>query len=468
MENEKIHFIGIKGVGMAALAILLKERGNKVTGSDVEETFVTEKTLAQAGIEVTPFDISNLKDKPDLVVVSAAYGKDNLEVKEARKKKLTIKPYSEALSAAAQDFQIIAVSGIHGKTTTTALISFILTKANLDPSFAIGAGEVANLKSPGHYGSGDYFVLEADEYRKSPDDSISKFFDLNPDIEIITSIEMDHPDIFSSEEKVYEAFYKFACRLPRNGFIVLCLDYPKARKLHRSLVDRSFETYGFREGADWQITDYNESVDLTNFMLLHQDKKIGPFELKIPGRANVLNATAAIITTMKLGLNEKLVKKYLSEFTGVKRRFEKIGQKDSIQLFDDYAHHPRSVAMTLEALKERFPDSKIWCIFQPHTYSRTKTLFSDFAKSFVTADRVIITDIYASARESNATVSGGELAQAIRKNQRQVKYIDSWEKIIGEIVDNIEGKTVVITMGAGDIYKLGETLFQRLKAQKEI
>ncbi|KKQ72023.1 MAG: UDP-N-acetylmuramate-L-alanine ligase, partial [Berkelbacteria bacterium GW2011_GWB1_38_5] len=348
-------------------------------------------------------------------------------------------------------------------TTTTALISFLLTKANLNPSYVIGSGEIADLPASGHLGSGDYFVLEADEYRKSPDDNNSKFFDLNPQIEIITSIEMDHPDMFLTDEKVYEAFYKFACRIPRKGFIVLCLDYPKAKKLLRSLADRNFETYGFSEDVAWQIIDYLESVDSTSFSLINEGKNIGPFVIKIPGEGNVLNATAAVIVALKLGIQEKSIIKYLAEFQGVKRRFEKIGQFNDITVIDDYAHHPHSVALTLEAVKKRFPDAKIWCIFQPHTYSRTKELLSSFATAFNCADKVIITDIYASAREKEATITAEDLTQAIHINQKQVKYVSSWDKITQELIDNVGGKTVIITMGAGDIYKLGQNILKELK-----
>lgn len=461
----KIHFIGIKGVGMTALALLAKEKGYEVTGSDVAESFVTDDTLQEAGIQVNPFDINNIRDNLDLVVISAAYGKDNIEVKVARDKHLEVMFYSEALAFFARDSHLIAVAGIHGKTTTAAMISFLLVRANLDPSFIIGAGKVGALANPGHAGTGDYFVVEADEYRKSPEDTSSKFFDLSPEIEIITSIEMDHPDIFSSEELIFDAFYKFACRLPRYGFIVLCTDYPKAQKLRRLLVDRHIESYGFEAGSLWQITDFNEG-EFTTFSLKHQEKIIGPFQLKVPGVANALNATAAIVTSLKIGIEEKLIKKALPDFEGVKRRFERIGEFNDIIIIDDYAHHPRSIRLTLEAARQKFPSHKIWCIFQSHTYSRTKALLDDFAMAFQTADKVIITDIYASQRENEATISGQQLAEAIHKEQRNVKFISDWAKIIQEL-NTAEGKILVITMGAGDIYKLAEEFSQRFKEAKK-
>lgn len=460
--DKKIHFIGVKGVGMTALAILAKEKGYEVTGSDVAESFVTDDALAKAEISVSFFDAANIRDNLNLVVISAAYGKDNIEVKAAREKHLEVMLYSEALAFFARDSHLIAVSGIHGKTTTAAMLSFILCRANLDPSFIIGAGEVGVLELPGHAGGGDYFISEADEYRKSPEDISSKFFDLSPEIEIITSIEMDHPDIFASEELIFDAFYKFACRTPRHGFIVLCTDYPKSKKLRLLLVDRNIESYGFQEGSSWQIIDLDDDQETTNFSLKHAEKIFGPFQLNVVGKANVLNATAAIITSLKIGIEEKLIKKNLPDFRGVKRRFEKIGQINDIMVIDDYAHHPRSIRLTLEAARNRYPDYKIWCIFQPHTYSRTKALLKDFATAFKDADKVIITEIYASQREKEATISAQDFAEAVHQEQRNVRYIGDWRKIIQELI-SVEGKAVIITMGAGDIYKLAEEFFLKLK-----
>ncbi|MBM2820943.1 MAG: UDP-N-acetylmuramate--L-alanine ligase [Candidatus Berkelbacteria bacterium] len=388
-------------------------------------------------------------------------------MKEAKKKHLDIKTYSEALGLFSGENQVIAVSGIHGKTTTTALISFILTKANLDPSFIIGAGEVISLGTTGHYGKGDYFVLEADEYRKSPEDNTPKFFDLSPEIEIITSIEMDHPDVFASEEEVYAAFYKFACRIPRKGIIIICFDYSKAKKLQRSLADRNIETYGFQEGAAWQIINFQENQNYSEFSMGHKGEEIGPFKIKIAGKANVLNSAAAVIACIKIGLNSKVLQKILPDFKPVTRRFEKIGQVGETIIIDDYAHHPRAISMTLEAIKNKYPDYKIWCVFQPHTFSRTKELLGEFATAFKNADKVIITDIFSSARENEITISGGELANAIRQNQRNVRFIDDKEKIIPEIIDNLKGKDIIMTVGAGDIYKIGYKLLEILKDENK-
>ncbi len=461
---KKIHFVGIKGVGMAALAILAKERGFEVSGSDSTTIFPTDDLLNNLKIKILPFAKENIEVNPDLVIVSAAYDKNHIEVKEAQKKHIPILPYSEALAEFSREKKTIAVSGIHGKTTTTAMLAYLLIKAKKDPSYIIGAGNVPVLGTIAHYGKGEYFILEADEYKKSREDPKSKFLDLKPQIEIITSIEMDHPDLFVSSEEVYQAFYKFACHLPREGFIVICVDYPKARKLVHSIADRNFETYGFNLGVRWKIVEFFEDDKQTIFSLTNvsQTKKYGPFKLKIPGSGNVLNATAAIIIALKLGVDCNLIKKEIANFTGVKRRFEKIAEKNGIVLIDDYAHHPRAISMTLETIRKKYPAYKIWAIFQPHTYSRTEKLLDKFATAFKFADNVYLTDIYASEREKKETISGARLAEEMSKYHRHVTFQPDMTKIPGELLARVKKPAVVITLGAGDIYKIHEDIKNKL------
>jgi len=465
--RKTAYLIGIKGIGMTALAIFLKQSGYEVSGSDVSEFFPTDEILKEAKIPVTNgFNPENLKSiKPDLIVVSAAYGQDNPEVKIARKRHLPLSYYSEALGQISSGKRVIAIAGIHGKTTTAALLSFILEKAGLDPSFIIGATKVTGLRNIAKKGEGEYFVLEADEYRKSPENNQAKFLDLSSQIAVISSIELDHPDVYPSIEEIYNAFYVLACRIPRNGFIVLCLDYPKAKKLRRSLADRDFETYGFDLAAQWKIVNVQEAGE-TNFSLNNNGKIIGPFSLKLKGRHNVLNATAAILVAQKLGIQEKTIKKYLSQFSGVKRRFEEIGRIGQIVVIDDYAHHPTAINLTLEAVKKNFPRNKIYCIFQPHTYSRTEKLLKEFGSAFKNADEVLITDIFSSAREKEGKISGADLAMEIKKNQSKVRFIDDWGKVLNYLEDTIEGPSVIITMGAGDIYKLTEKILEYFEIRK--
>jgi len=460
IEKSLIYLIGIKGVGMTALAVYLKQAGYEVTGSDSNQSFATDKILKQNGIHYFEnFDAKNLKGlKPQTVVVSAAYGKENPEVAVAKNRHLNLKYYSEMLGQISSGKKVIAVAGVHGKTTTTAMVAYLLEKANLSPSFIIGAGKITGLSANAHKGSGDYFVVEADEYRKSPEDNAPKFLDLSPFISVISAIELDHPDIYGSLEEIYDAFYKFACRIPRSGLIILNFDYPKSKKLRQSLADRNFATYGYESGAKWKIINVQEGPALNEFYLEEAGKIHGPFRIKLPGKHNILNATAAIITALTSEIPEPTIKKYLSQFGGVERRFQKIAELKNLSIYDDYAHHPTAIKYTLEAARRKFPNKKIWCVFQPHTYSRTEKLLEEFSQAFKNADKVIITDIYASAREKGGKISALDLAAAIKNHQSGVRFMQNKEKIKDYIQDSLKGETVLITMGAGDIYKLGRDL----------
>lgn len=460
------YLIGIKGVGMTALAKYLLEDGYAVEGSDNSSHYVTDDVLAQNKIKVySPFDKQNLFDKkPDLVVVSAAYDESNPEVEEAKKKNLHIEYYSEVLGMITAGQKLIAVAGVHGKTTTTSLVALLLQKAEFSPSFIIGVGEVPVLGTNAHKGKGEYFVLEADEYRKSPTNFDSKFFDIEPEIAIISSIELDHPDVFESEEDIYRAFYRFACSVPRTGEIILNIDYPKSRKLAGSLADRKFETYGFSSDASWQIIDVVENSK-TIFSLKHDQEIFGPYELAVPGKHNVLNATTAVILSKILKISDKILKETFLEFKGVQRRFEEVAKIDDIVIIDDYAHHPTAVSRTLEAAKAKFPKSKIWCIFQPHTFSRTQKLLKEFGSSFNESDKVIVTDIYASERELVGKVTAVDLVNEIKKNNKSVIYMHDWKKIKEYILAFAKSPIVILTIGAGDIYKLGREIAESFKKE---
>jgi UDP-N-acetylmuramate--alanine ligase len=337
-----------------------------------------------------------------------------------------------------------------------------LETAKLSPSFLIGAADAGNLKTNSKKGQGEYFVLEADEYRKSPEDPSPKFLDLTPQIAVITSIELDHPDIYPSIEDIYNAFFRFACRVPRDGTIILCWDYPRAKKLLRSLADRNFETYGFESDAKWRIVNEQAS---DRFYLEKNRDKYGPFELQIPGKHNILNATAAVITSLKLGVSEDVIKKSLKQFKGVGRRFEKVFESEKIKIYDDYAHHPTAIQATLAAFRQKFPKYKIWCIFQPHTFSRTQRLLKEFGLSFSKADRVYIADIYSSEREKDGKINSLDLVEEIKKNRSGVRIIRDLPKA-SELIKEVKTPTVIVTMGAGDIFKLGQEMAKKIKAAK--
>lgn len=456
MASKQAYLIGIKGVGMAALAVYLKQAGYDVTGSDVADKFVTDELLEKNAIAFfNSFDGKNIgNQKYELIIASAAYDKENPEIKEAVKRKLNLKYYSEVLGQISKEKSAIAVAGIHGKTTTSAMLSFILEKAGLDPSYIIGAGEVSNHEAPAHFGQGDYFVIEADEYRKSPTEIIPKFLDLTPKIAIISSIELDHPDMFPTIDDVYNAFYSLACRVPRSGFIVLCIDYAKAKKLQSSLADRNFETYGFDPTSKWRVMNAKSELSGTTFNLESQGQIYGPFQIQLPGNHNILNATAAIICALKIGVKKEEIINILKNFKSVKRRYEEIGTIGKIKIIDDYAHHPTAISSTIEATKRKFKDYKIWCVFQPHTFSRTEKLLEEFSLCFKGSDNVIVTDIFASAREGVGNITAIDLANEIKKHQSKVRYLPYGEKIVKYLFDNVKEPAVILTIGAGNIYQI--------------
>lgn len=452
---KHVHFVGIGGVGMSGLAMICKQMGMRVTGSDVENIYFLSDMLKENGIDWKPFNIENVADKPDLVVVGAAWDEKNIEVEEAKKLHLDIMPYSELLGEIMGQYKGIAIAGIHGKTTTTAMTAFLMEKAKLSPSFLIGCKTAPNLGTNARLGNGEYFVAEADEYKKSANDLTSKFLDLKPQIAVITSIEMDHPDVFETVGDIYRAFYRFACKVPRSGLVIGCIDSDKVKKLSLSLADRRFESYGFSIGANWRIIDYSVEPG-TQVFSIKKDKNIyGPFTLSIPGKHNVLNAVAAITVCLTIGVKATTIQKYLPDFVGAERRFQILGKKNGVVVVDDYAHHPTAIETTLLGAKDFYPGRRIVAVFQPHTYSRTKELLMEFAKAFMDADLVIITDIYASAREKSGRIHARHLVEEAKKYHNNLQYIGDLSEVVEYLQENLNEGDVLIVMGAGDVYKVG-------------
>lgn len=467
-DIKYIHLIGIKGVGMAALAILLSEAGVSVTGSDTNEQFITDKSLSKAGIMIynnfSPVHIN----KAQLVIYTGAHGgRDNPEVKAASEKGIKALSYAEAVGLLMEGGLLkrkqkgISVAGTHGKTTTTAIITTIFAYNKLDPSFIIGTSEIPSLSNCGHYGSGEYFIVEADEYATEPKyDKRPKFIWHKPKIAVITNIEHDHPDIFPSLESVVKVFSDFLNSLPNGSKAILNGDDQQIIKT-LSLIKVKKITYGFNSVNDVVISDAQSVKGSMYFNLKRNGKNLGEFEIKIPGIHNVYNSTAAIVTSFEAGLEIDQIRKGLEQFSGSKRRLEFKGTLENGALFyDDYAHHPTEIRRTLDALVEMYAKKKILCIFQPHTFSRTKTLFHEFARSFSSAEQVIITDIFVSAREiPDESVSSENLADEARKYHKNVLFSPNIQDVVKYLIDTKPGSdTVVVTMGAGNIYKISEIL----------
>lgn len=461
-----IHFVGIKGVAMAALAIYCKQRGMRVSGSDISEEFPTDEMLHRAGIIVQQsFDPKNIhtRPKPNLVIYTGAHGgQENREVVEAERLGIPVLVHGKALGFFMQDKRQLSVAGSHGKTTTSAMIATIMSHAGLDPSYAIGCGEIFGLGVPGHFGSGEWFVAEADEYITDKDhDSTPRFLWQHPDILVVTNIDFDHPDAYASLADVKDAFVRLQRNLVGIKTTIVNADDRASDVLRRTGVVIS---NGFSSQADYHIVDISYGSMRTFYAIVYKGREIGKFSLKVPGKHNALNATAASVACMALGLSWDEIGKGLLGFGGTKRRFEKIGEVDGMVFYDDYAHHPAEIAATLSSIKMWFPDKKCIVVFQSHTYSRTKALLSEFATSFALADTVLITDIYASAREQDTgDINGPIFAAVVAKHHPHVFYTKGEEEVYEYLKLHRSKENIVFFMGAGDIYHWGRKIFKKLR-----
>lgn len=463
---NSIHFVGIKGVGMAPLAIIAKEAGIKVSGCDLDEQFITDETLTKAGIKpLVGFDKSHLRNC-DLIITTGAHGGfDNPENLQAKKLNIPVLTQGEAIAKFQQgeilgkQFEGISISGTHGKTTTTAMVATILKANNLDPSFAIGTGMIPYLNSDGHFGKGKYFVAEADEYATEPIyDKTPKMQWQKPKIGVITNIEFDHPDVYSSISELTNAFLKFAQGISEKGTLIINIDNENTKNLLKNFTGKKV-TYGFSKNADFYISRITVETEKTFFWVYNKDMNLGEFSINVTGEHNALNALGAIIVCLDLGISLENIKKGLQFFKGSKRRMEFVKETMfGVMVFDDYAHHPTEIKKTLEALKKAYPNKKIVCIFQPHTYSRTKAMFNEFVGSFTDAHEVIIIKIYSSKREiPDESVSSKLLTQSISKIKKNVLYIENLEDVVKYVDQKEFGKDyVLITMGAGDVYKISQ------------
>lgn len=425
-----IHFVGIKGVGMAALARVAHDIGITITGSDVADTFITDTMLSDVGIVPTVgFDAGDLPNGVDCVVYGAAHGgADNPQVRSAEEKGIRTITYGKAIQELFCDKKIIAVAGTHGKTTTTAMLATILYTAGCDPSWIIGTGNIPSLPANGHGGSGDYAVVEADEYVDQIG-GIPKFLHLNPHALIITSLDWDHPDVFPTHKLFINAFHKLMKRVDAQGVMVLRGDDKELRRLAKLF-----------HGT-------------LRFVL--PDKPFSAVKVSVPGLFNRVNATFAARMAHELGISTKYIIQGLAAFKGVERRMQNKGIVNGWLWYDDYAHHPTEIKAALGALREMYPKDWIVVVFQSHTLTRTRALLPDFGKSFTGADHVCIAPIFTSAREKN----DGEpidLVGAIAKHHTHVSAVatpdEMWDVVQSDTIPHGAQK-IIVTMGAGDIYQ---------------
>jgi UDP-N-acetylmuramate--alanine ligase len=466
--KKKIHFVGIKGTNMTPLAIIAKEAGFDVTGSDVEQEFITDAALKKVGI--TPFVgfySDHITDQTLVITTGAHGGFDNAEVVAAKTKNIPVMSAGEATgefmkgTLFKKKFVGISVAGTHGKTTTTAIIATMLSENRYDPSYVIGTGNIGSLGLPGHLGNGRYFVAEADEYATEPvHDKRARFLWQHPTFAIFTNIEHDHPDIYPTVSAVRETFLSFAKQLSDKGLLIACGDDPQIKLLLQEFDGRAI-TYGFSPENNYVLDRVTVSGDQTFFWVKSRGVPLGEFVLRVAGEHNALNAIAAVIVGLETGLSVEKIRKGILAFRGSKRRLEFIGDlRTGAKVYDDYAHHPTEIKTTLAALRQQYPKKKIICIFQPHTYSRTQQLFHYFTTAFGSVDMVILIDIFASAREKiDQTVSSKNLAFALGSKHKAVMYLPKLTDVVQYIQQNkLRSDTIIVTMGAGDVYTIHSQL----------
>lgn len=441
-------------MGMTPLALIGKQLGKEVRGADLAEEYLTDEVLNQAGISwQVGFEAGDLPKDCDYLVATAAHGgMTNPLVAEAKRRKITALSYGEALAELANRYQVVAVTGVGGKTTTTAMLATGLKAAGLDPSFVIGAASSPPHGLPGYLGKGKYFVVEADDYVTCPLTNLTpKFLFLKPKVVVMTNLEYDHPDVYPNLKAMVRAYQRLAASLPKDGLLVVNHQSRNLQKVIATPLACSVKSFGFNQGADFTINNFCSHHGGVRFNLANLK-----VELAVPGRFNAMNAAAALVVTDYLGANAQKVLEVLKQFKGVKRRFELVGYYRGVPIYDDYAHQPNEIKATLQATREWFPQKRLRVVFQPHTYSRTKALLHEFATSLNFADEVILLEIFASQREKdNLGVSSLVLAKAIGK---KASYFPDRQKAESYLREDPKRGDLILTMGAGDVYHLAESL----------
>lgn len=429
-KNKQIWFIGIKGTGMASLALLLKDLGYDVAGSDIAKYTFTQVPLEKAGIPVTQFSPDNIKDSGQVIVKGNAFKKDNVEVKACEDKQIAWQSYPDTVEEIVQMHTSIGVSGTHGKTSTTGILARVMGEA-APTSYLIGDGEGKGVKDS------RFFVYEADEYRRH-------FLAYHPDYQIMTNIDFDHPDYFKDQDDYTSAFQTAANQTKKALFV-----WGGNERLQALEAKIPKYTYGFEDNDDFQAVDVNRTTAGAEFTVITHGKEIGRFTIHLFGDHNILNATAviAVAYTEKVPLDD--IKKGLLSYTGAKRRFS---EKDfgDINVIDDYAHHPTEMRATIQAARQKFPNKRLVVVFQPHTFTRTKKYAKDFEEILRGVDKAYITPIYASAREASGDISSNDLVVNIPGSE--VINLDN----IADLAQNQD--SVIVFMGAGDIQKYEDAL----------
>lgn len=455
-SGRTIHFIGIGGAGMSAIAKVLLEAGNTITGSDLKRSETTAR-LAQMGATIHIGHRAKNLNHPDLVVVSSAIPNTNVELLAAREAGIPVVQRGEMLAELMRNRKGIAIAGAHGKTTTTSMISLVLEKAQLDPTVLIG-GELNDIGGNAKLGCGEYLVAEADE-------SDGSFLRLRPQIAVITNVEDDHLDYYGSVDRIVEAFTTFANQVPESGLAVLCADNANAARI-AATCNRRCVTYGLTVPANYEARSIEHHALESSFEVWERGSYLGPLTLSVPGKHNIVNALATVAVAREVGVDFSVVQEALAGFHGVHRRFELLGQVGGIYVVDDYGHHPTEIRATLSAAKlGHF--ARIICVFQPHRYTRTKFLHKEFGTAFAAADELIITDIYPAGEAPIAGVSAKLIVDAVAAQAGPCPvYIPELKDVVPYLLGRVRPGDLVLTIGAGNVWTVGEQLVKALTQEK--
>jgi UDP-N-acetylmuramate--alanine ligase len=447
---KNIHFVGIGGIGMSAIAEILINQGFTVSGSDLQQSENTDYLESKGAKVFFGHDESNI-DTAEVVVYSSAVKPDeNPETREAVKRNIPLIRRAEMLAEVSRLNYCLGISGTHGKTTATSMCGLIMIKAELDPTVIVG-GRLRGLGGTNaRLGNGEWTVVEADEFDRS-------FLKLSPSIAVINNVEEEHLDIYKDYEDLLETFTEFANKVPFYGFVAVGLDDEGVKDI-LNRIKKKVVSFGISRHSDYRADDIVYNENSSEFTLLEHGKALGKIKVNIPGLHNVKNALAAIAVTRQLGVDFDVIHDAIDEFTGVYRRFEFKGEHEGAMIIDDYAHHPTEILATLEACRKGWK-KRVIAVFQPHTYTRTKNFYTEFGRSFDDADILIVTDVYAAREIPIEGVDGKLVAEAaIAAGHKNVIYVPKFDSLYGEIKKILTDNDMVVTIGAGDIWKVAEQL----------
>ena len=460
-ELGKVHILGIGGAGMSGIARLLVAQGVEVSGTDAKESRRVE-ALRKIGVKIfighKPENINGV----DSVIHSTAIKDNNTELIAANIKNLKILKRSDALGILTRQFETIAVSGTHGKTTTTSMVTVALQSCGEDPTFAIGS-ELSETGSNAHLGESKFFVVEADE-------SDGSFLHLSPKIVVVTNVEPDHLDYWKTFEKIEEAFLEFSSSTKlRNGFAVICNDDNGAKKLiaNAKLSGVNVITYGISDGSDLKISNLKLGIPGPTFNVNFRGRDLGEMTLKVLGTHNALNASAALAVGLELGFDFAQLKNGIANFSGTRRRFEYRGMANNIRVYDDYAHHPTEITATLKAARDVVAGGKIVVAFQAHHYYRTALFNKEFGQALALADEVVVLEVFAPGEEAIPGASGQTMASFVPLPKNQVIFEPSWSKVAQHLVDRAKPNDIIMTLGAGDIGLLAPEVLNLLESKSK-